>query len=62
MDQVAMTLPRIYAALEDLQEDHQLVVIDVACKIAKQFVFVLTDPVSTHSYIPRVVEICALRS
>ena len=60
--QVARTVPRIYVALEDLQEDHQSMVTKVARKITNQSVSVLTDPGSTHSYItPRVVEICAFK-
>ena len=60
--QVARTIPRIYAMLEDHQEDHQSTVVEVAGKIAKQSVSILIDPSSTHSYItPRVVEICAFK-
>ena len=60
--QVARSIPRIYAALEDLQEDHQSTVVEAEGKIAKQYVFVLIDPVSTHGYIsPKIVEICALK-
>ena len=58
--QVARTIPRIYAVLEDRQEDHQSTMVEVEGKIAKQSVFILIDPRSTHSYItPRVGEICA---
>ena len=36
--------------------------VEVAGKIAEQSVFVLIEPISTHSYItPRVVEICAFK-
>ena len=62
MGQVERIVPRIYSALEDHQEDHQSTMVEVAGKIAKQFVFVLTDPGSTHRYIThRVVEICAFK-
>ena len=58
--QVARAVPRIYAALEDRQADHQLVVVEVVGKIVEQSVSILIDPGSMHSYItPRVVEICA---
>ena len=58
--QVARAIPRIYAALEDRQIDHQSTVVEVACKIGEQYFSILTDLGSTHSYIaPRVVEICA---
>ena len=60
MDQVLMIVPRIYAAQEDRQENHQSTMVEVAGKIAKQSISVLIDPGSTHSYItPRVVEVCA---
>ena len=60
--QVARAVPRIYAALEDHQADHQSAVVEVAGKIAKQYVSILIDLGSTHSYItPRVVDICAFK-
>ena len=56
------TIPRIYVALEDLQEDHQSTVVEVEGKISKQLVYVLIDPGSTNNYItPRIVEICAFK-
>ena len=58
--QVARTIPRIYATLEDLQEDHQSTMVEVEGKIVEQYVYVLVDPRSTHSYItPKIIEICA---
>ena len=60
MGQVARAVPRIYAALEDHQADHQSTVVEVAGKIVEKFVSILIEPGSTHIYIPpRVVEICA---
>ena len=60
--QVARAVPRIYAALEDCQADHQSTVVEVAGKIVEQFVSILIEPGSTHIYInPRVVEICAFK-
>ena len=60
--QVARAVPRIYAALEDRQADHQSAVVEVAGNIAEQSVSILIDPGSTHSYItPRVVDICAFK-
>ena len=54
--QVARVVPRIYAALEDRQADHQSTVVEVAGKIVVQSVSLLIDPSSTHNYItPRVV-------
>ena len=48
--EVARTISRIYAALEDHQEDHQSTVVEVTSKIAKQSVSILIDPRPTHSY------------
>ena len=60
--QVARSFPRIYAALEDCQEDHESTVVDVAGNIVKQSLYILIDPGSMHNYInPRVVEICAFK-
>ena len=60
--QVERTIPRIYASLEELQADHQSIVVEVEGKIARQSISVLIDPGSTHGYItPRVVEICAFK-
>ena len=62
MGQVARAVPRIYAALEDRQADHQSTVVEVAGKVVEQSVSILIDPGSTHSYItPRVVEICSFK-
>ena len=60
--QVARAVPRIYAALEDHQADHQSTVVEVAGKIVEQSVSILIDPGSAHSYItPKVVDICAFK-
>ena len=59
---VARVVPRIYATLEEHQEDHQSMVVEVVGKIVEQSISILIDLGSTHSYIaPRVVEFCALR-
>ena len=49
MVQVVRAVPRIYAALEDRQADHQSTVVEVAGKIIDQSVSILIDPGSTHS-------------
>ena len=60
--QVARAVPRIYAALEDCQEDHQSTVVEVVGGIVEKSVSILIEPGSTHSYItPRVVERCAFK-
>ena len=59
MGQVVRTIPRIYAALEDHQEDHQSNMVEVEGKISKKSISILIDPRSTLCYItPKVVEIC----
>ena len=59
---VVRAIPRIYAALEDHQVDHQSIVVEVAGKIVEQSISILIDPSSTYSYItPRAVENCAFK-
>ena len=56
MGQVARTIPRIYATLEDRQEDQQSTVVEVEGNIAKQYIYILSDPISNQSYItPKIV-------
>ena len=60
--QVPRAIPRIYAALEDLQDHHHSIVVEFAGNIVEQSISILIDPGSTHSYItPRVVEICTFK-
>ena len=55
-------VPRIYAALEDRQENHQSIMVQIQGKIIEQSIYVLIDPVSTHNYItPKLVEMCAFK-
>ena len=62
MEEVVRIVPRIYAVLEENQEDHQSIVVEVTSKIANQSISVLIDPESTHNYInPRVADICAFK-
>ena len=62
MGQVARAVPRIYATLEDLQEDHQSTMVEVAGKIIEQSVSILIDLGSTRSYItPRAGRFVLLR-
>ena len=62
MGQVARAVPRIYVALEDLQEDHQSTVVEVEGKIVEKYVYDLIDLGFTHDYItPRIVDICAFK-
>ena len=60
--QVTRLVPRIYAALEDCQADHQSTMVEFAGKIVEQYVSILIEPHSTHNYIaPSVVDICAFK-
>ena len=42
--QLAREIPRIYAALEDRQENQQSTMVEVAGKIAEQSISILIDP------------------
>ena len=57
-----MTISRIYAALEDCQEDHHSIVVEFEGKIPKQSISILINPRSTHSHLsPKILDICALK-
>ena len=43
--QVARVVPRIYAALEDRQEDHQSTVVEVPSNIIEKSISIFIDPV-----------------
>lgn len=61
MDDIAIETPHIYVALEDRQVTYQAMVAKVEDKIVDQFISILIDPRSTHSYVnPKVVESCRL--
>eukprot|EP00253_Pinus_taeda_P002642 PITA_02642 len=60
---VARSMPRINAALEDRQADYQPTMIEFEGKIFDRAVSVLVDPGATLSYIsPKVVESCGLQT
>jgi len=53
--------PRIYAALDNHQADHQVAVMKGGGKISMQHVSILIDLGYNHSYIhPKIVESCSL--
>ena len=57
VEEMARETPRIYAMLEEQQEDHHSTVIKVEGMIAHQYVSFLIDPRSAHSYVaPQIVE------
>eukprot|EP00253_Pinus_taeda_P024823 PITA_24823 len=59
---VARSMPRINAALEDRQDDYQPTMIEFEGKIFDKTVSVLVDPGATLSYVsPKIVENCKLQ-
>eukprot|EP00253_Pinus_taeda_P002531 PITA_02531 len=59
---VAKSIPRINAALEDRQVDYQPMMVEFEVKIFDRTIFVLVDRGATLSYVsPKVVENCNLQ-
>jgi hypothetical protein len=62
VNDVARSVPQIYAALDNNQADHQASVVEIEGMIFKHLVSVLIDPGSNLSYIaPKVVDKCKLQ-
>jgi hypothetical protein len=62
VEYVGRNIPRIYASLEDRQEEHQSHMIEVEGKITNQPVVILIDSGASHSYIdPKLVDIFHLK-
>jgi hypothetical protein len=62
VNDVARSVPRIYAVVENQQADHQASVVELEGIISKQPISILIDPGSNLSYVsPQVVEACALQ-
>eukprot|EP00253_Pinus_taeda_P011093 PITA_11093 len=60
---VARSIPRINAALEDRQADYQQMMVEFEGKIFDRIISVLIDPGATLSYVsPKVLENCNLQS
>jgi hypothetical protein len=58
---VSRSVPRIYAAIENWQANHQASVVELEGIITNQTISILIDPRSKLNYIsPRVVEACSL--
>jgi hypothetical protein len=54
-------VPQIYAALDNNQDDHQALVVEIEGMISNHLVSILIDPGSNLSYIaPKVVDKCKL--
>jgi hypothetical protein len=63
VNDVARSVPQIYAALDNNQADHQASVVEIEGRISNHLVSVLIDPGSNLSYIaPKVVDKCKLQT
>jgi hypothetical protein len=59
---VSISVPKIYAVVENRQADHQDYIVEMEGIIAKQPISILVDLGSNLSYIsPLFVEVCALQ-
>ena len=59
--ELARTMPRINAALENRQADYQTSMVEVECMVNQTPVTILIDPGASLSYIsPQIVEKCKL--
>ena len=62
VNDVAKSVPQIYASLDNLQVDHQALVVEMEGIIANHLVSILIDPGSNLSYIaPKAVDKCKLK-
>ena len=56
-----MGTPRIYAALDGRQVNHQAMMVEIGGKILNTFVSILIDPGACRSYVaPKIVDLCKL--
>jgi hypothetical protein len=61
INDVARIIPRIYAALDNNQADHQASVVELEGMIANHPISILIDPGSNLSYVaPHTVDKCKL--
>jgi hypothetical protein len=62
VNDVARSMPQIYAALEDRQADHQASVVETKGMIPNHLVSILIDPGSNLSCVsPQTIEKCSLQ-
>ena len=54
---MAKGTPRIYATMDDRQENHQAIMVEVGGKISTQSVSIWIDPRSNLSYIHPKIEV-----
>ena len=63
VNDVARSVPQIYAALDNNQADHQASVVELEGMISNHLVSVLIDPGSNLSYItPKSIDKCKLQA
>ena len=61
VNDLARSIPRINAALEDRQVDHQSTTLEVEGKILNEYVSIIIDSRASLIYIsPKIVEKCQL--
>ena len=59
VNDIARSIPRINASLEDRQAEHQSTMLEVKAKISNTYVSILIDSGASLSYItPRILEKC----
>jgi hypothetical protein len=57
VNNVASSMPQIYATLDNRQEDHQALVVEMEGMISNHLVSILIDPGSNLSYVaPQIVD------
>jgi hypothetical protein len=62
VNNVARSMPKIYAALDNRQADHQASAVEMEGMIANQLISILIDPSSNLGYVsPQTVEKCKLQ-
>jgi hypothetical protein len=62
VNDVARSMPQIYASLDNRQDDHQASVVEMEGMISNHLVSILIDPGSNLSYVsPQTVEKCKLQ-
>ena len=62
VNDVAMSMPHIYVALDNRQAHHQASVVEMEGMIYNHLVSILIDPGSNLNYVsPRIIEKCKLQ-
>jgi hypothetical protein len=62
VNDVARSMPQIYAALDNKQADHQALVVEMEGMISNHLVFILIDLGSNSSYVaPQTIDKCKLQ-